>query len=44
MVPELYRMEDVAKMLGKSKRWLQDFLRGRPIGWRGEPDCSHKPI
>jgi hypothetical protein len=25
-------MEDVAKMLGKSKRWLQDFLRGRPIG------------
>jgi len=32
MVPELYRMEDVAKMLGKSKRWLQDFLRGRPIG------------
>jgi hypothetical protein len=33
-IPELFRIEEVAKKLHKSKRWLQDFLRFHPCGRR----------
>lgn len=28
----IFQMEEVAAQLGKSRRWLQDFLRDRPYG------------
>jgi hypothetical protein len=31
---DIYRMDDVAAKLGKSRRWLQDFLRENPCGRR----------
>jgi len=34
IAPEIYRMEEVAAKLGKSRRWLQDFLRDHPCGRR----------
>jgi hypothetical protein len=34
MTIEIYRIDDVAKKLGKSKRWLQDFLMKHPCGRR----------
>ncbi len=30
--PVLYSMADVAKHLGKSVRWLQEFVRHNPCG------------
>lgn len=33
-VPELFRIDEVAVKLRKSKRWLQDFLRLHPCGRR----------
>lgn len=30
--PALFSMVDVAARLGKSRRWLQDFLKNRPYG------------
>jgi hypothetical protein len=31
-VPQIFQMEEVAARLGKSRRWLQDFLRDHPYG------------
>ncbi len=31
-MPAIYSLDDVAQRLHKSRRWLQNFLRGRPIG------------
>src|SRR6266851_8698686 len=32
MTAPVYTLDDVAERLHKSRRWLQDFVRGRPIG------------
>ena len=32
MTITLFTVDDVAQRLHKSRRWLQNFLRGRPIG------------
>lgn len=32
LIPDLYGLDEVIKRVGKSRRWLQNFLRSHPVG------------